>query len=118
MRHLGNTLAGEAEGSLREHADRMGHSTTRAALSYQHRTSLRDKMIADEIGRRAKPSSLNRAHNRHETTVRQHDGLELRSENTSLAACSLVERVTGIEAALSAWESVPSGLDAALNTVR
>jgi len=28
--------------------DRMGHSTTRAALIYQHRTSLRDKMIADE----------------------------------------------------------------------
>jgi len=33
--------------------DRMGHSTTRAALIYQYRTSLRDKMIADEISRRA-----------------------------------------------------------------
>jgi hypothetical protein len=33
--------------------DRMGHSTTRAALIYQHRTSLRNKMIADEISRRA-----------------------------------------------------------------
>jgi hypothetical protein len=33
--------------------DRMGHSTTRAALIYQHCTSLRDKMIADEISRRA-----------------------------------------------------------------
>jgi hypothetical protein len=33
--------------------DRMGHSTTRAALIYQHRTSLRDRMIADEISRRA-----------------------------------------------------------------
>jgi hypothetical protein len=33
--------------------DRMGHSITRAALIYQHRTSLRDKMIADEISRRA-----------------------------------------------------------------
>jgi hypothetical protein len=32
--------------------DRMGHSSTRAAYSYQHRTSLRDKMIADEISRR------------------------------------------------------------------
>jgi hypothetical protein len=31
----------------------MGHSTTRAALIYQHRTSLRDKMIADEISRQA-----------------------------------------------------------------
>jgi hypothetical protein len=33
--------------------DRMGHSSTRAALIYQHRTSLRNKMIADEISRRA-----------------------------------------------------------------
>jgi len=33
--------------------DRMGHSITRAALIYQHRTSLRVKMIADEISRRA-----------------------------------------------------------------
>jgi hypothetical protein len=33
--------------------DRMGHSTTRAALIYQHRTALRDKMLADEISRRA-----------------------------------------------------------------
>ena len=29
-----------------------GHSSTRAAYIYQHRTSLRDKMIADEISRR------------------------------------------------------------------
>jgi hypothetical protein len=29
----------------------------------------------------------------------------LRSENTALAARSLVERVTGIEPALSAWEA-------------
>jgi hypothetical protein len=33
--------------------DRMGNSTTRAAQIYQHRTSLRDKMLADEISRRA-----------------------------------------------------------------
>jgi hypothetical protein len=32
--------------------DRMGHSSTRAAYIYQHRTALRDKMIADEISRR------------------------------------------------------------------
>jgi integrase len=36
--HTGNTLAGEAGGSLRELMGRMGHSTTRAALIYQHRT--------------------------------------------------------------------------------
>jgi len=49
----GNVQAGEAGASLRELMDRMGHSTTRAALIYQHRMSLRDKMIADEISKRA-----------------------------------------------------------------
>jgi integrase len=53
LRHTGNTLAAEAGASLRELMDRMGHSSTRAAYIYQHRTSLRDKMIADEMSRRA-----------------------------------------------------------------
>ena len=34
--------------------ERMGHSTTRAALIYQHRTSERDKLIADAMGELAK----------------------------------------------------------------
>jgi hypothetical protein len=29
--------------------ERMGHSTTRAALTYQHRTCERDKLIADAM---------------------------------------------------------------------
>ncbi len=33
--------------------DRMGHSTTRAAYIYQHRTTQRDKMIADAMSDRA-----------------------------------------------------------------
>ena len=44
---------------------RMGHSTTRAALIYQHRTTHRDTLIADEISKRAqaalKPSGTQRA---------------------------------------------------------
>src|SRR6185437_2846320 len=43
LRHIGNTLAGEAGASLRELMDRVGPSSTHAALIYQHRTSLRDK---------------------------------------------------------------------------
>jgi len=43
LRHTGNTLAGEAGASLRELMDRVGPSSTHAALIYQHRTSLRDK---------------------------------------------------------------------------
>ena len=47
----------------------MGHSTTRAALIYQHRTTERDRLIAAamsqlveaEIDRPAKPSGTQRA---------------------------------------------------------
>jgi integrase len=52
LRHASNTLAAEAGASQRELMDRMGHSSTKAAYIYQHRTSLRDKMLADEISRR------------------------------------------------------------------
>jgi integrase len=48
LRHTCNVPAGEAGANLRELMDRMGHSSTRAALIYQHRTSIRDQMIADE----------------------------------------------------------------------
>jgi integrase len=54
LRHTGNALAGAAGASLRELMERMGHSTTRAALIYQHRTSERDKLIADVMGKLAK----------------------------------------------------------------
>jgi len=53
LRHTGNTLGGEAGATLRELMDRMGHASTRAALIYQHRTTQRDMIIADEISRRA-----------------------------------------------------------------
>jgi integrase len=36
LRHAGNTLTADAGASLRELMDRMGHSSTRAALIYQH----------------------------------------------------------------------------------
>lgn len=36
LRHTGNDLTGEAGASLRELMERMGHSSTRAALIYQH----------------------------------------------------------------------------------
>jgi integrase len=65
LRHTGNTLAGEAGATLRELMDRMGHASTRAALIYQHRTTQRDKIIADEISKRVKaelkPSGTQRA---------------------------------------------------------
>lgn len=49
LRHTGNTLAA-AGSSLRELMTRMGHSTSRAALIYQHMVNDRDREIADRLG--------------------------------------------------------------------
>jgi integrase len=46
LRHAGNHIAGTTGATLRELMGRMGHSTTRAALIYQHRTIERDRLIA------------------------------------------------------------------------
>jgi len=45
LRHTGNTLAASSGASTRELMHRMGHSTMRAALIYQHATSERDREI-------------------------------------------------------------------------
>ncbi|GAA4821386.1 tyrosine-type recombinase/integrase [Streptomyces ziwulingensis] len=50
LRHTGNTLASTAGASTRELMTRMGHSSARAALIYQHMTSDRDRAIADWLG--------------------------------------------------------------------
>ncbi|MFI0739952.1 tyrosine-type recombinase/integrase [Streptomyces sp. NPDC021100] len=49
LRHTGNTLAASGA-SLRELMTRMGHSTSRAALIYQHMVDGRDRKIADRLG--------------------------------------------------------------------
>jgi integrase len=46
LRHTGNHIASATGASLKELMGRMGHSTTRAALIYQHRTTERDRLIA------------------------------------------------------------------------
>ena len=52
LRHTGNTLADDEGASLRQLMERMGHSTTRAALIYQHRSKRRDQKLADAISER------------------------------------------------------------------
>ncbi|WP_055591330.1 tyrosine-type recombinase/integrase [Peterkaempfera griseoplana] len=54
LRHTGNTLASQTGASTRELMVRMGHSTARAALIYQHMTSDRDRAIADRMGEAAR----------------------------------------------------------------
>lgn len=48
LRHTGNTLAAPYA-STRELMSRMGHSSTRAAIIYQHATHDRDRVIADAL---------------------------------------------------------------------
>ncbi|WP_307831290.1 tyrosine-type recombinase/integrase [Nucisporomicrobium flavum] len=54
LRHTGNTWAAETGATLRDLMDRMGHSTTRAALIYLHKKAGRDRKIADALGKLVK----------------------------------------------------------------
>jgi integrase len=49
LRHTGNTLAAATGASTKELMSRMGHSSSRAALHYQHATSERELAIAHRL---------------------------------------------------------------------
>ena len=49
LRHTGNTLAAAAGASTKELMSRIGHSSARAALIYQHATHDRDAAIAERL---------------------------------------------------------------------
>ncbi len=49
LRHTGNHLAAQTGASTRELMQRMGHSTVRAAMIYQHATDARSKQLADRL---------------------------------------------------------------------
>jgi integrase len=51
LRHTGNMLAAGAGAGLRELMERMGHSTTRAALTYLHPSDERQPVIADAMSK-------------------------------------------------------------------
>jgi integrase len=53
LRHTGNTLTADAGANLRELMERMGHSSTKAALVYLHSTSERQRTLADAVGKAA-----------------------------------------------------------------
>jgi integrase len=59
LRHIGNTLAASSGASLKELMSRMGHSSTRAALIYQHASQDRDKAIARALGQAFKKARAN-----------------------------------------------------------
>lgn len=49
LRHTGNHLVAQTGASTRELMQRMGHSTVRAALIYQHATDARSRQLADRL---------------------------------------------------------------------
>jgi integrase len=48
--HTGNTMAAATGASLRELMERLGHSSSRAAMIYQHASRDRDEAIAAAMG--------------------------------------------------------------------
>lgn len=49
LRHTGATLAAQLGATLRELMDRLGHTTPKAALVYQHTASSRDQLLAERL---------------------------------------------------------------------
>jgi integrase len=49
LRHTGNALTADEGANLRELMDRMGHSSTRAALIYLHSSNERQRMLAAPV---------------------------------------------------------------------
>jgi integrase len=68
LRHTGNTLASRTGASLADLMARMGHSSTRAALIYQHTGQEQDKDIADALSNRIS-RERDRARNGHAKKV-------------------------------------------------
>ena len=54
LRHAGNLFIANAGANLRELMERMGHSSSRAALIYLHSTSDRQRTLADAVADRAR----------------------------------------------------------------
>lgn len=54
LRHTGNTLMAESGATLRELMERMGHTSTKAALTYLHASSDRHHALAKALSTRAR----------------------------------------------------------------
>lgn len=59
LRHTGNQLTADAGASLRELMERMGHSSSRAALIYLHSTSDRQRQLAETVALRVQSELSN-----------------------------------------------------------
>jgi Phage integrase family len=124
LRHTGNTLTSEAGASIGELMNRMGHSSTRAASIYLHSREEREEQLAaalDSMARRELKESDARHTGRRSGTQRAHSPESGDSQGgagnvnrVSELRIRGLERVTGIEPALSVWELDRSCLSALL----
>ncbi len=57
LRHTGATMAAQSGATLKELMDRLGHTTPKAALVYQHTAADRDQLIAERLSARMAVSS-------------------------------------------------------------
>ena len=60
LRHAGLTLAAQSGATLAEVMRRAGHSSTRAAMIYQHAADRRDAEVANRLGRLAEGTRATR----------------------------------------------------------
>jgi hypothetical protein len=82
LRHTGNDLAASTDADLRTLMDRMGHSTTRAALIYQHRRADRQHTLAPALSKLAE-DELSRAATVTKAATRKPSGTQ-RARGTDL----------------------------------
>jgi integrase len=61
LRHTGGTLAATTGATIKELMARLGPSSPRAAMIYQHATQDRDKTIADGLGQLARAARASKA---------------------------------------------------------
>jgi hypothetical protein len=86
LRRAGNTLTADAGASLRELMDRMGRSSTRAALIYQRSSDERQRKLADAVSkapRAALPKTgiASGTEKWHEAQVRCHETWRARQDS-------------------------------------
>ena len=109
LRHTGNTLAAQSGASLRDLMTRMGHDSPAAALIYQHSSRVADEAIAAALDARLTERKSQLARNATGPWRAGPSRSWSRRVGTfvkePLIRGNAVERMTGIEPALSAWEA-------------
>jgi integrase len=77
LRHTGNEMAADAGATTKDLMARMGHSTMRAAVIYQHASRTRDQRIADAISdnvKKARQPQTKAQRKRARSRRKGHDG--------------------------------------------